>query len=488
MKDYKTIRDSVHGAIQIKMPYVTKLLDSPFMQRLRRIEQSSIRSLYPCARHDRFTHSLGVFHVGMLIAQNIENDYIEDSSIQNIVTQIKPSYEMACLMHDIGHAPFSHSFEEYYGRKDDLYEKLRNAVNDQLPPAVDLSRIKHHELVSAYVVAKKFKNEVADLQGNVELICRMIIGVKYPEDTDEHQIKNRFIELLNGEIIDADKIDYACRDVWASGYSAAQIDIQRITKAIHIKKNSDNFYAICIDHNALTDLQNVLDVKKFQNRYVLTHHSVVYEQVLLEQAALKMAEHLYSNNPNLKPEEALGRIVSTVAICDTKKVPVHPAHGKGEYSFKHLCDDDLFFLIQQDEDNTFYQELTSRQYKKFALWKNPSEFYRMFPKLDKKFNIDLVKHKKRIISALKGKGILQEEDIVMKEVKYNSPQSIADLHIIINDEVKVFNQTCAPYYIDTPIATNKKQIFTYVFISKKLKNRVEDIVREITPIMEELFT
>ncbi len=483
MKDYKTIRDSVHGAIQIKMSYVNKLLDSPYMQRLRRIEQSSIRSLYPCARHDRFTHSLGVFHVGMLIAQNVENDYNGTPEVQNIIAQVKPSYEIACLMHDVGHAPFSHSFEEYYGTKDALYGKLKSAVNGQLPQDVDLSSIKHHELVSAYVVAKKFKEEVADLHGDVELICRMIIGVKYLEDTEERQIKNRFIELLNGVIIDADKIDYACRDVWASGYSAAQIDIQRITRAIHIRKNLNDVYAICVDHNALTDLQNVLDVKKFQNRYVLTHHSVVYEQVLLEQSALVMAKHLY---PDLAPEEALGRIVSTQAICATKKIPVHSAHGNGKYSFKNLCDDDLFFLIKQDDGNTFYQELTSRQYKKFALWKNPSEFYRMFPQLDKKFNIDLEKHKARIIAALQ--GILQEEDVVLKEVKYNAPQSIADLHIIINDEVNVFKDACAPYYIDTPVATNKKQIFTYLFVSKRMKSRISEIIRVLTPIMNELFT
>lgn len=485
MKEYKTIRDSVHGTIHIKMSYVKDILDSPYMQRLRRIEQSSIRSLYPCARHDRFTHSLGVFHVGTLIAQNIKEEYKSDAIIQPIITQIQPSYEIACLTHDIGHAPFSHSFEEYYGSKDTLYKKLNTASQNALPLEVDLAKIKHHELASALLVAKIFPTKIRRIGGDVELICRMIIGVKYPDDSIEHKIKNCFIELLNGSIIDADKIDYACRDVWASGYSAAKIDVNRIAKAIHIRKNHDNdLYVVCIDHNAITDIQNVLDVKKFQNRYVLTHHSVVYEQVLLEQAALEMAGHLY---PNLKKEAALKKIISVNAIIGRSTVPAHRAHGNGLYSFKHLCDDDLYFLMKHDENNAYYRELASRQYDKYALWKNPSEYYRIFPGLNMKFNIDLEKHKARILNTLQ--DILKEEDILLKEVKYFSPQCINDLDVIVGDanDIKKFKDICAPYYMDSPSLISKKQTFTFIFVSKKMKRRNNDIIQALTPIMTELF-
>lgn len=53
----KLFKDTVHGYIRIPKRYCDLLIDTPHFQRLRRIEQTSIRSLYPCARHDRFAHS-----------------------------------------------------------------------------------------------------------------------------------------------------------------------------------------------------------------------------------------------------------------------------------------------------------------------------------------------------------------------------------------------------------------------------------------------
>ena len=64
MKGYKIFLDTVHGYISVPNDYCEKFVDTANFQRLRRIEQLSSRSLYPCARHDRFVHSIGVFHIG----------------------------------------------------------------------------------------------------------------------------------------------------------------------------------------------------------------------------------------------------------------------------------------------------------------------------------------------------------------------------------------------------------------------------------------
>lgn len=58
----KSIRDSVHGVIRIPELWADNIIDTPNFQRLRRIEQTSVRCLYPSARHDRFIHSLGVYY------------------------------------------------------------------------------------------------------------------------------------------------------------------------------------------------------------------------------------------------------------------------------------------------------------------------------------------------------------------------------------------------------------------------------------------
>lgn len=61
---YKVIKDNVHGYINIPVEYFDKIIDTDLFQRLRDIEQTDMRTLYPSARHDRFIHSLGVFHLG----------------------------------------------------------------------------------------------------------------------------------------------------------------------------------------------------------------------------------------------------------------------------------------------------------------------------------------------------------------------------------------------------------------------------------------
>lgn len=60
----KKILDSVHGYIDIDDEYIKNIVDTLHFQRLRRIEQTSTRAIFPSARHDRFIHSLGVFYIG----------------------------------------------------------------------------------------------------------------------------------------------------------------------------------------------------------------------------------------------------------------------------------------------------------------------------------------------------------------------------------------------------------------------------------------
>ena len=57
----KIIQDTIHGYITIPSDYCNKIIDTALFQRLRRIEQTSIRSVYPCAHHERFVQSLGTY-------------------------------------------------------------------------------------------------------------------------------------------------------------------------------------------------------------------------------------------------------------------------------------------------------------------------------------------------------------------------------------------------------------------------------------------
>ena len=131
----KTFRDNVHGYISIPKEYVRLFIDTELFQRLRQIEQTGMRTLYPGARHDRFAHSLGVFHLaGMAFERfwrNSKKDVegmeskVGDDSVWKICGVL---FEIAALLHDCGHSPFSHTLEFLY----DGDGKAENNLNKRL--------------------------------------------------------------------------------------------------------------------------------------------------------------------------------------------------------------------------------------------------------------------------------------------------------------------------------------------------------------------
>ena len=110
----KSIKDAIHGYIRIEEPY-WHIIDTAEFQRLKWIEQTSYRVLYPAARHDRFIHSIGVYHLGQKAIEGFINNCSEEQL--TVVKKYKSSFLMACLLHDLGHAPFSHTCEDLYNYK-----------------------------------------------------------------------------------------------------------------------------------------------------------------------------------------------------------------------------------------------------------------------------------------------------------------------------------------------------------------------------------
>lgn len=111
MSEIKRLKDPLYGYISIPAEISKKIIDTAAFQRLRRIIQTSYSPLYASAIHNRFVHSLGVFHLGQLAVKTIS----EQIKIKNIeihsFDRITDIFLLACLLHDIGHAPFSHTDE-----------------------------------------------------------------------------------------------------------------------------------------------------------------------------------------------------------------------------------------------------------------------------------------------------------------------------------------------------------------------------------------
>lgn len=313
----KRILDSVHGYIHIERAYVQNIIDTPQFQRLRRVEQTSTRAVFPSARHDRFIHSLGVFHLGCKIVEHL----IKSLGDTELTRPVFESYKLACLLHDVAHTPFSHTFEKYFDNQwSDLRGDLKTLVNgSQFDTDWDNTTDPSapHERLSAIVALGVFGNFIESRGASKELVARMIIGLKYA-DVARHSLENAMIELIHGDVIDADGLDYACRDTWAAGYSTTSIDVDRLIDSINIVQDK-GLYKLCFTAKCLNEIESVLHVKTFQQFYVINHHTVAYEQRLLIKSVESASQyHFFGhvNNNQDEREAALAKLCNVKAFYD----------------------------------------------------------------------------------------------------------------------------------------------------------------------------
>ena len=200
----KKFRDTIHGYIDIPDVIVSNIIDTEQFQRLRYIEQTSMRSLYPAARHDRFIHSLGVYWLGQQAFQyfrlNSQNE-LRESETKTLTDRWWNRQEilfcLACLLHDCAHAPFSHTLEnmyilrqktltgrQLYGLEENSkiceldYELLEICGSDkefsedflQKDEAMYRGCGAPHEKMSSYCVVKEYKDRIKTICRNVFFI------------------------------------------------------------------------------------------------------------------------------------------------------------------------------------------------------------------------------------------------------------------------------------------------------------------------------
>lgn len=229
--DGKIIRDSVHGDILIKKKYLP-IIQCQAFQRLHRIKQlATANYVFPEAVHTRFAHSLGTYHV----MTKIVDHFCE------LFDKLKISYTerdtdvilVAALLHDIGHGPLSHTFEDISGKQKSHEEWTHDIIlNDE-------------ELNTALTKqwGKSFPEEV------VECLNR--------KTSDTHSLKYVFSELISSNL-DADRIDYLLRDSQNTGEKFGIFDIQKLISSMRLTEY-DGQLCVALSHNALPAVEQFID-------------------------------------------------------------------------------------------------------------------------------------------------------------------------------------------------------------------------------------
>ena len=431
--DSRSFVDAVYGHIYIPKNYCQKIIDSLLYQRLRRIEQTSMRPLFPTAHHDRFSHSLGTYHIGSVIFHHIKyNTQKSDKELYAAIDKCHPhklqqrdvtfweevehTYKIACLLHDCGHAPFSHTFETYYTRfsaDNDKYlrKDIVSAYNDTVEYLNTTNRCclgfneikkikqvfnrdflncaaKEHEMVSAWLCLheKGFRNPICELGGDPLLVARMIMGCKYTEvQSFDARLANCFIGLLNGDEIDADRTDYAIRDKWATGLNTTTINLDRLFSSIHIAKQNGE-PLVCFSKKSLPELESILEIKNYNSFWIFKHNKILYHERLLRKAVEKLAllfqgteaieqyierKEQIGEEHELKADKLENEALYNFFDYHNLITPVHytikiDAQEYNEELFM-LTDDDIVHLLKKyfcSIENT-KNEITSEYLKKF---------------------------------------------------------------------------------------------------------------------------
>lgn len=297
-KSSKTIKDPVHGYIKVNNEE-TKIIDSIYFQRLRNIVQlSTTQMVYPGARHTRFEHSLGVFHLSKQIFNELRNNSngLHEDMDDDDLDLLEKTLRFAALLHDIGHYPFSH-LGEIFESKEILIDKLENNYkfitkiknNDksfegkkksEMLIRTDLKNHPQHELASCIIVLERYSKMLSEFGVDPYEVCSFILGFSFKKDI--HWQYDVTSQILNSNI-DADKLDYILRDKKMSGASIVSIDGPTMIMAYAI---SDKRLALSM--KSFSIINNFLESREAIYMWVCQHHKVVFSNALMR----KMIEQL----------------------------------------------------------------------------------------------------------------------------------------------------------------------------------------------------
>lgn len=223
----------MYGFITVPKGILLDLIDHPYMQRLHRIRQLGLSYLvYPGALHTRFHHALGALH---LVQQAIE---ILRKKGVDITEEEATGTQIAVLLHDIGHGPFSHSLEymlipgaghEKLTLK--IMHKLNEEFNGRLTPAISVFENKHQK---------------------------------------------RFLHNLVSGQLDMDRLDYLNRDSFYTGVSEGVISSERIIKMLHVHDGE-----LVVEQKGIYSIEKFLIARRLMYWQVYLHKTVLAAEQLL---------------------------------------------------------------------------------------------------------------------------------------------------------------------------------------------------------------
>jgi len=288
----KIINDPVFGFIKIPRGLLYDVVRHPLMQRLNRINQLGLASVvYPGARHTRFQHSLGAFHLmsEAILSLQQKGQFIFDSEAEAV--------QAAILMHDIGHGPFSHVLE--------------NTL---------ISGISHEDI--SLLMMEQINR---DLNGQLNLAIS-IFKDEYPK---------RFLHQLISSQLDMDRLDYLRRDSFFTGVTEGNIGSARIIKMLNVVDDQ-----LVVEQKGIYSLENYLTTRRLMYWQVYLHKTAVAcEKVLVN--LLRRAKSLARQGKEVFASPALAYF-----LYNDIDARWFETHEEALHMYEELDDSDLWSAMK----------------------------------------------------------------------------------------------------------------------------------------------
>jgi HD superfamily phosphohydrolase len=236
--NYLDIIDPIHDFIRVHDTEL-QIVDNPIFQRLRRIRQLTGAHLtYPGAQHTRFEHSLGVMHIaGQAGLALQEKGVLHSDEIKDL--------RMAGLLHDVGHGPFSHLFEEVLQQK---------------------KKISHEEIGKNLILKTEIGDTLSKNGFNKKHITELALG----------NSKLQFMNEIVSGALSADIMDYLLRDGYFTGAEHAKIDLYRITQSLEVHQKK-----LALEKSALYSFESMMHSRYQMFKAVYFHKTVRSAEVML---------------------------------------------------------------------------------------------------------------------------------------------------------------------------------------------------------------
>lgn len=262
----KVFRDPIHGQIIVDNQIIMDLINTPEFQRLRRIKQLGTSSFtFHGAEHSRFGHCLGVYEITRQMCNYFQRNYPSQHPDDGLWDDHeRPVALCAALLHDLGHGPYSHTFEHIFHTN---HEQItRQLITDS---STNINKILQR-------VSPDFPHQVASVI--------------------DHTYENPQVVQMISSQVDADRMDYLQRDAYYTGTNYGKFDLDRVLHVMRPVKRG-----IAFEISGMHAVEDYI-ISRLQMYLQVYFHPVSRSMEVILDHLLMRAKYIYQHPNDFEPD------------------------------------------------------------------------------------------------------------------------------------------------------------------------------------------